>query len=136
MRMKRNTLQKQIVMHALKEMYNHPTASQVYEHVHKDYPSISKATVFRILNSACEDQEIMKIMSQDKEVHYEMMNPPHYHMRCRRCGKIQDAPLLYQAQFDEMQKKFGDFQVEGHSIEFYGLCNECLKKEREEHQNE
>ncbi len=134
--MKRNTLQKQIVMHTLKEMYNHPTASQVYEKIHKDYPSISKATVFRILNSACENKEIMKIMTQDKEVHYETINRPHYHLRCRRCGKIQDASLLYQTEFDERQSKIGDFYIEGHSIEFFGLCNDCMKKEREESTDE
>lgn len=134
--MKRNTLQKQIVMHALREMYNHPAASQVYEHIHKDYPSISKATVFRILNAACEDNEVMKVMTQDREVHYETMNRPHYHMRCRRCGRIQDASILYQDQFDEMQRRLGDFLVEGHSIEFFGLCSDCMKKEREEPNDE
>lgn len=134
--MKRNTLQKQIVMHALREMYNHPTASQVYEHIHKDYPSISKATVFRILNAACEDNEVMKVMTQDREVHYETMNRLHYHMRCRRCGRIQDASILYQDQFDEMQRRLGDFLVEGHSIEFFGLCSDCMKKEREEPNDE
>ena len=134
--MKRDTLQKQIVIHALKDMHGHPTASQVYEHIHNDYPSISKATVFRILNSACEDREIMKIMTQDKEVHYEMINRPHYHLRCRRCGKIQDASLQYKLEFDELQRKLGDFYVEGHSIEFFGLCNECLKLEREKKEHE
>ena len=134
--MKRNTLQKQIVMHALREMYNHPTASQVYEHIHKDYPSISKATVFRILNAACEDNEVMKVMTQDREVHYETMNLPHYHMSCRRCGSIHDASILYQDQFDEMQRRLGDFLVEGHSIEFFGLCSDCMKKEREEPNDE
>ena len=134
--MKRNTLQKQIVMHALREMYNHPTASQVYEHIHKDYPSISKATVFRILNAACEDFEVLKVMSQDREVLYDRMNRPHYHMRCRRCGRIQDASILYQDQFDEMQRRLGDFLVEGHSIEFFGLCTDCMKKEREEPNDE
>ena len=75
-------------------------------------------------------------MTQDREVHYETMNRPHYHMRCRRCGRIQDASILYQDQFDEMQRRLGDFLVEGHSIEFFGLCSDCMKKEREEPNDE
>lgn len=130
--MKRNTLQRQIVLHTLKEMYDHPSASQVYERVHKDYPSISKATVFRILNAACEDHEVMKVMTQDREVHYEIKHPAHYHLRCQCCGKIQDADLFYQTQLDQMQRQMGDFLVEGHSIEFFGLCSDCMRKEREE----
>lgn len=127
--MRRNTLQKQIVMHALKEMYNHPTASQVYEYIHKDYPNISKATVFRILNAACEANEVMRVIINDKETHYEIINRPHYHMRCRICGKIIDASIQYQKQFDELQHQMGGFKVEGHSIEFIGVCNDCQKKE-------
>lgn len=70
--MKRNTLQRQIVMNALKKMHNHPTASQVYAYVRADYPTISKATVFRILNQESEEGTIMKVPVNDSEMHYEL----------------------------------------------------------------
>ena len=50
--MKRQTLQKTIILEALHRLCNHPTPAMVYEEVHKSYPSISQATVFRVAASA------------------------------------------------------------------------------------
>ena len=129
--MKRNTLQRQIVMNALKKMHNHPTASQVYAYVRADYPTISKATVFRILNQESEEGTIMKVPVNDSEMHYELKNPPHYHLRGRMCGKVIDAPFPYQAHKEDVEQVNG-FLIEGHSIEFYGICEECRKAEKGE----
>lgn len=127
--MKRNTSQRKIVMQALSEMSGHPTASQVYHHVHHDNPSISKATVFRILNQESEDGVIMRVQVHDNEMHYEIKNPPHYHMQCRCCGKIMDAPLSYQKDVEEQVSYMNGFQVEGHTMIFHGVCADCLKKQ-------
>lgn len=126
--MERNTLQKQIVKNALKSMHNHPTATEVYNYIHKDYPSISKATVFRILNNCCTNGEFMKVDVNDEEAHYELKNPPHYHMHCRICNKIFDAPIPFDDSLIKKGFENSDFFVEGHSIEFYGVCKECQKK--------
>ncbi|MCI5774452.1 MAG: transcriptional repressor [Erysipelotrichaceae bacterium] len=130
--MSRNTLQKQIVMQALKSMHDHPTASQIYAYIHQDYPTISKATVFRILNQACEDGTIMKVMTSDNEAHYEMLNKPHYHMRCRLCSKLIDAPIGYLPELNLSAFDCSDFLIEGHTIEFYGLCADCQAKLKKE----
>ena len=42
---KRNTIQKQLVLEAVAQLHNHPTAEQVYAQVVKAHPTISKATV-------------------------------------------------------------------------------------------
>lgn len=130
--MRRNTLQKQIVINTLKAMPWHPTASQVYAQLHDEYPSISKATVFRILNKACQEGTAMEVMVSDRETRYEMKNPPHYHMRCRICGEVEDAPMAY---FAGLEKELGDlkgFQVEGHTTEFYGVCSRCSRQKSQE----
>ena len=41
---KRNTIQKQLVLEAVAQLHNHPTAEQVYAQVVKAHPTISKAT--------------------------------------------------------------------------------------------
>ena len=47
---KRNTLQKTIILEALKElMGKHPTPAEVYAHVREKFPSKTQATVFRVL---------------------------------------------------------------------------------------
>ena len=52
---KRNTIQKQLVLEAVAQLHNHPTAEQVYAQVVKAHPTISKATVYRNLASLSED---------------------------------------------------------------------------------
>ena len=42
-------------------MLNHPTAEDVFEYIHCEYPSISKATVYRILNRMSDDGEIIHL---------------------------------------------------------------------------
>lgn len=44
----RQTRQKSIIYDALKTL-DHPTATEVYGYVHERHPSVSRATVFRVL---------------------------------------------------------------------------------------
>ena len=44
----RQTKQKQVIYDAL-TMLNHPTATEVYAWVHERHPTVSRATVFRVL---------------------------------------------------------------------------------------
>ena len=45
----RQTKQKQIIYGALQAL-DHPTATEVYGQVHENYPTVSRATVFRVLS--------------------------------------------------------------------------------------
>ena len=41
----RNTIQRQLVLSAVRQLQNHPTADEVYQEVQKNCPTISRATV-------------------------------------------------------------------------------------------
>lgn len=43
----RNTIQRQIVLQAVNQMHNHPTADAIYAVIAAQHPTISKATVYR-----------------------------------------------------------------------------------------
>ena len=58
---KRHTIQKTIILDALKELGNHPTPAMVYEHIHEKYPTISQATVFRVLAGESEDCDVQRV---------------------------------------------------------------------------
>ena len=47
----RNTVQRQIVLQAVRSLHDHPTADSVYAVIAAEHPSISKATVYRNLVS-------------------------------------------------------------------------------------
>ncbi|MCB9359608.1 transcriptional repressor [Candidatus Woesearchaeota archaeon] len=55
---KRNTIQKTTILNYLREVDTHPNADTIYNDIKVKIPSISRATVYRILNNLVEENEI------------------------------------------------------------------------------
>lgn len=119
----RNTIQKQLVMQAVNELCNHPSAEEIYEQILKTAPHISKATVYRNLANLCESGEILKICVANSSDRFDFNNSPHFHMQCNECKRVFDV------NFDEldMSKVCCDagFEITGYSLLFEGKCNCC-----------
>ena len=58
--MKRNTVQCTLVLNAVNELKNHPTADEVYNLIAKEHPSVSRATVYRNLNKLTEEGQLSR----------------------------------------------------------------------------
>ncbi|MBR2908036.1 MAG: transcriptional repressor [Clostridia bacterium] len=118
-------MQKEIVATTLKTMHNHPTADAVYETVHLTYPSISKATVYRILNQMAQDGTALKVSVPDAADRFDDTCDPHYHIRCTTCGRVEDLMIpLYDLPNIPRENACG-FRVTGCSLLFRGLCPSC-----------
>ena len=91
MKEKRNTLQKRIVTDVFSEMTNHPSAGMVYEAVAEKFPSISRATVYRILAEAAEEGKIQRLKLVDANDRYDFTLGKHYHIVCEKCGAVADV---------------------------------------------
>ncbi len=123
----RNTLQKDIILRAVNKLRDHPTADMVYEEVVREYPRISKATVYRNLNQMAKLGQIHKVQIPNSADRYDFNLEKHYHFKCRECGKVFDMRLPYMEEMDDMGARDHEFQIEGHSILFEGLCPQCVK---------
>ena len=123
----RQTKQKQIIYDALKAL-NHPTATEVYGFVHGEYPSVSRATVFRVLGGFATSGKALELRLAGSEVRYDYRVIPHCHARCLHCGRVRDVEVRglpkggLQAETDE------DFSLQGYAIEFFGTCKECQEE--------
>lgn len=127
---KRNTIQKRIVLDTLKEMGSHPTAEMVYDRIKEQYPTMSRATVFRNLKSLAEDGEILHVPMFDSADRYDKMNTDHYHFKCTKCNRVYDVNMPYLNDITNNITDMDDFRFKSHSIIFSGLCPECLKEEK------
>ena len=120
----RQTKQKQIIYDALKTL-DHPTATEVYGYVHELYPTVSRATVFRVLGGFATNGRALELRAAGNEVRYDYNVMPHYHARCECCGKVADVKT---AGLDEgclrATAEHG-FSVRGYSVEFFGVCKDC-----------
>ena len=54
----RNTKQRAVVLDAVRSLHNHPTSADIYDVVHRDYPNVSRATVYRNLSVLSDRGEV------------------------------------------------------------------------------
>ncbi len=123
---KRNTLQKKIVFDIFSQMHNHPSAGMVYEKVNAEYPSISKATVYRLLSEAADEGRIKRLKLGDCADRYDFTLSRHYHIVCKKCGAVADVEVSFDNElFSKEAIGCEGFTVEDCSIEFIGVCEKC-----------
>lgn len=124
---KRNTIQGQLVLNAVRQLGNHPTADDVYSYVINQHPNISKGTVYRNLNSLSEDGLLLKISVPDAADRFDHNTQMHYHIKCMNCGKFDDVFIEYMSDIDDKTSKLTGYKILSHDIVFKGFCPECKK---------
>ena len=104
----------------------HPSASQLYNQIKIQFPTMSLATVYKTLDLLKELGEVLEIDLRD-DSHYDGNKPyPHPHLICTNCQKIVDGELNAAMVniVKEVEQNFG-FKILKHQLAFYGLCPDC-----------
>ena len=125
---KRTTIQRQLVIAAVRFLANHPTAEEVYDRITMEYPDISKGTVYRNLNSLVESGLLGKVSVPSGADRFDHILSKHYHIKCTHCGNFMNVEDL--DYFYDLDQKVGavtSYKMEHHDIVFSGLCPECQK---------
>ena len=120
----RQTKQKQIIYDALKTL-DHPTATEVYGYVHELYPTVSRATVFRVLGGFAISGRALELKVAGNEVRYDYNVDPHYHAHCETCGRVIDVMVKGIPLEGLCVTSAEGFEVSGYSVEFFGICKAC-----------
>lgn len=127
---KRNTIQRAMVLDAVNKLKCHATADEVYQIVVNEHPNISKGTVYRNLNQLAEMGEIRKIEVPGNADRFDHRCHDHYHARCLKCSKVFDVEMDYIKDLEKQIKDAHGFQFSGHDLMFKGICPDCQKKEK------
>lgn len=122
---KRNTLQKNIILEALCRLKNHPSADMVYNEIHREHPTISRATVFRNLQQMSESGEIAKRAMPGGADRFDHINGNHYHIKCVSCDAVMDVDMDYLTDLKDSIRSANGFRVLNHNIVFSGICPNC-----------
>ena len=126
----RQTKQKRIIYDALKAL-DHPTATEVYGYVHGRYPSISRATVFRVLGGFAETGKALELRMAGTDVRYDYNVSRHYHVHCRCCGRVADLDMPAEFPIPVSPKDACGFLLEDFWVEYSGVCPRCREKAAE-----
>lgn len=105
---------------------NHPTLDQVYLYMKDKFPSISKMTVYNVVDTLVKNGVINSmrfVNSTELRVDFDM--DVHFHFVCRECGGIFDVDS--ELDIEELVKKNGH-KPEDYKVNIYGICRKCLKK--------
>ena len=122
---RRNTIQKELVRQAVNEMHRHVTADQVYEFVSEKYPGIGRGTVYRNLGILVEEAQIRKVEVPDGPDRYDFTLKNHYHVRCVKCGDIQDVDMDVQPDIRAGIHDTHGIEFLDYDIFFKGICQAC-----------
>ncbi len=128
-KLRRNTPQRKIILEELRAVTTHPTAAELYDLVRRRLPRVSLGTVYRNLEVLHQDGMIRKLEFAGAEARFDGTTTEHYHVRCRQCGRIEDIPELGPDSGPVQPAQLAGFRIEGHRLEYVGLCPACQTTE-------
>jgi Fur family peroxide stress response transcriptional regulator len=122
------TPQRLAVLRVLMRSHDHPAPEAVFQRVRDHLPSVSLATVYKVLASL----EIAGLASRvgvpGDANRYDANRAPHHHLICTRCGAVADHedPGLAPA----LPSDLGGFVPSEARVQILGLCARCRSPKR------
>jgi Fe2+ or Zn2+ uptake regulation protein len=120
--------QRERILEILKNTKIHPTADWIYDQLKKEIPKLSLGTVYRNLKFLKEQGLINELQFGSTFDRYDGKTDPHYHFICKYCEKIFDLDIPLEFNLNEKVKSSTNFKVDSHTIEFFGVCEDCQKE--------
>lgn len=126
----RNTKARELVITNLIKNPTPLTIEELFEKTRKKFPKTAFSTVFRIVKALEESKKINRIDWSEKKKRFEWADKTHHHhIICEDCRKVEDlSDEVLRYNNSQVSKKTG-FLIKRHSIELFGLCNTCQKRE-------
>ena len=100
----------------------HPTADEVYRGIKDGFPSLSKATVYNVLDALKRAGAIRELTIARQAARYDIRTSAHPHFMCRVCGRVYDVDLPHAVHEGDI---IDGHQVESVQVYIYGVCAHC-----------
>jgi Fur family peroxide stress response transcriptional regulator len=97
------TPQRIIILEAIYELNNHPTAEQVIEYIRRAHPNIATGTVYNVLDMLVKNGLVKKVKTEKDVMRYDGQTGTHHHLYCMECDYIED---YHNTALDEMIRKY------------------------------
>ncbi len=123
--LQRHSRQRQVILEELQKLTSHPTAVGLYQIVCQRRPKISLGTVYRNLDLLTRTGIIQKLEFGGEEARFDGNPTPHYHVRCVKCGRVNDIHAPQLKLLGGVKNDFNGYCLLGHRIEFFGVCPQC-----------
>lgn len=123
---KRMTVQRQLVLDAVRQARHHVTADLVAKRVRAKIPQIDASTVYRNLQALEELGEVIHTHLDDRVTRWHRADShPHGHLVCRVCGSETEVrPVALAAMARRLHDDHGFDADLAHSA-IVGICRQC-----------
>lgn len=119
------SVQRAVILEFLWKERIHPTADDIYEHLHPEMPTLSRTTVYNTVKLFTEHNILKPLVIEDKEIRYDIDTSLHGHFKCESCGNIFDFKADNEG--DTGVQELEGFLIRERHIYFKGLCSSCRK---------
>jgi len=122
----RLTPQRLAILRILVNNGHHPSAEQIFDQVHQDFPMTSLGTVYKTLTMLKEMGEVLELGFGDDCNRYDGLKPyPHPHLVCIKCKDIVDPDINNLRKIPQVIAEKTGYKVVNHRLDFYGICPRC-----------
>lgn len=121
---------KEQIIEILKNSNNALNVHEIFD-VINEVDNVNLSTVYRGINSLCNENIISKEIRNDKNSYYTLNLETHkHHLICDVCKKdiiIDFCPI---SQISQNIKDKTGFDIKAHSLQISGICKKCSKNNR------
>jgi Fur family peroxide stress response transcriptional regulator len=128
----RSTVQRRVILEAILELDDHPTADQVHNAVRERLPGIAKPTVYRALEHLARMGVITKACHPGRVVRYDSRVDRHHHLVCLHCNQFVDFEDEALDNLEIPDTSDVGFEVSDFRVQLRGVCSSCQQNARRE----
>jgi Fur family transcriptional regulator, peroxide stress response regulator len=125
----RLTPQRLAMLRILSRSAGHPSAEQIYAQIKADYPTTSRATIYKTLSLLKKMGEVFELTFASAGSRYDGNKPyPHPHVICTKCNQILDPGSEAVAGIAQEIARQTGYRITHQQVNFFGLCPRCQKE--------
>lgn len=120
--------QREEIIGIIKQLYNHPTAEEIYFLTKQKDPAVSRSTVYRNLGGLVKKGVVTQIAVSNGPDRYDYTEgrEDHGHVVCTKCGQVYD----FSCDFDVAKLQDSIFcqtgvEISMNGIGVKGICSSC-----------
>ena len=125
----RQTAQKNVIYETVISSCDHPDVETVYNRAKKILPTLSIATVYRVLTNLANQGKIYKVACPTGD-RYDKTLIKHAHFKCNVCKSVTDIMSVDVINALSLAYNESENQIDEANFLFSGTCKNCLSNNK------
>ncbi|GAQ94197.1 fur family transcriptional regulator, peroxide stress response regulator [Thermodesulfovibrio aggregans] len=120
------TPQRLAIIKYLEGNKQHPSAEEIYASLSKDFPTMSVATVYNVLEFLKRTNRVKEIYIDPEKRRFDPDTTAHHHAICVKCKKVFD--IYKEIEISDLSQYLPQFEILDSQLTIYVLCSKCKEK--------